>query len=304
MALHQRSEAKPPAGQDLPCGADLLAWRQRQLAVGGRAADLDWLVDLGGGLPWTALQSLRLDPSASVRLSQSLDGLEQLWRRHLSTAEPLQYLVGLCPWRDLQLLVAPGVLIPRQETELLVELALAVREGDPPQLWADLGTGSGCIARALAQAWPLSRGLAVELSPGAIAIAQENLRANLQAKQVELLQGSWWEPLRPWWGQLEVVVANPPYIPTAVWADLEPVVKEHEPITALDGGADGLKALRAIAVDATAALAPGGWLFVEHHHDQSTAVQALLADHGLGEVTAHPDLEGTSRFVAARRPLP
>lgn len=290
MAPNPCSDARQPTG------AELLVWRQRQLGLGGHRADLDWLIDLGGGLGWSGLQALRLHPGKTLQLSRSLDQLAQLWGRHLSTAEPLQYLLGTCPWRDLELQVAPGVLIPRQETELLVELALAKVGGGAPSLWADLGTGSGCLAKALAQAWPGSRGFAVEISRAAIAIATANLGADL-----ELLEGSWWEPLRPWWGQLELVVANPPYIPTPVWANLEPLVREHEPAQALDGGLDGLDALRAIALDARAALAPGGWLLLEHHHDQSLAVQAMLAGHGLVEVSAHPDLEGTSRFVAARR---
>jgi release factor glutamine methyltransferase len=95
-------------------------------------------------------------------------------------------------------------------------------------------------------------------------------------------------------------VSNPPYIPRAVWQGLEPVVREHEPALALVGGDDGLEALRAIAAAAGQALAPGGWLLLEHHHDQSEAVQALLQRAGLVQVEAHPDLEGQRRFASAR----
>jgi release factor glutamine methyltransferase len=102
---------------------------------------------------------------------------------------------------------------------------------------------------------------------------------------------------------LELVVSNPPYIPTAVWAALDPVVREHEPALALDGGADGLDALRAIAKGAAVALAPGGLLLLEHHHDQSEAVMALLAAAGLEQVQAHVDLEGHRRFATARHGL-
>ncbi len=207
------------------------------------------------------------------------------------------------PWRDLDIAVAPGVLIPRQETELLVERALAL--APPPagvDLWADLGTGSGCLALALARAWPASRGLAVELSAEALAQAQRNWRAADVQQRIEGLAGCWWEPLRPWWGQLLLVVANPPYIPTAVVEQLEPVVREHEPRLALDGGPDGLGALRILAAGAPVALAPGGRILLEHHHDQSDAVLALLHGAGLVEVAAFPDLEGHRRFAEARRP--
>jgi release factor glutamine methyltransferase len=264
-------------------GETLLVWRRRQLALGGRTEDLDWLLDLVGGLRWADLQRLRLAPERNIQLQSPLSSLEALWRRHLDCQEPLQYLAGRCPWRDLMLAVAPGVLIPRQDTELLVELAARLIER-PPAVWADLGTGSGCLAIALARLWPQSRGVAVDLSP------------------VALEAGSWWQPLQPLWGRLELVVANPPYIPTAVWTDLDPVVRDHEPALALDGGPDGLRELRAIVAGAGAALAPGGWLVLEHHHDQGEAVDALLAAAGLEEVQSHPDLQGVQRFASARIP--
>jgi release factor glutamine methyltransferase len=282
-------------------GDALLGWRRRQLALGGRAEDLDWLLDLVGGLRWADLQRLRLAPERGVPLQCALSSLEALWRRHLESQEPLQYLAGCCPWRDLTLAVAPGVLIPRQDTELLVELAEGLVDR-PPAVWADLGTGSGCLAIALARLWPRSRGVAVDLSPVALRQARANVAAAGVADRLVLASGSWWQPLEPQWGQLELVVANPPYIPTAVWSGLDPVVRDHEPALALDGGPDGLQALRAIAAGAGAALAPGGWLVLEHHHDQTSAVAALLAAAGLEQVQAHADLQGVRRFASARNP--
>jgi release factor glutamine methyltransferase len=287
-------------GQRQLSGEQWLAWRRRQLALGGSPADLDWLADMAAGLPWPQQQRLRLHPQHMVSLACDLSWLEELWRRHLDSAEPLQYLVGRCPWRDLELAVGPGVLIPRQETELLVELALAMAESAPSQ-WADLGTGSGCLALALALAWPSSCGWAVDRSPEALRQASFNLSQAGVADRVQLLEGSWWQPLRPWWGQLPLVVSNPPYIPTAVWAELDPVVREHEPALALDGGEDGLDAQRRLAAGAAHALAPGGLLLLEHHHDQSEAVKHLLIQAGLEQVQAHPDLEGNQRFASARR---
>jgi release factor glutamine methyltransferase len=296
--------AAPVPGQgEAIQGDQLMAWRRRQLADGGRPSDLDWLLDLAGGLGWGELQRLRLEPQHSVALRLGRPGLEALWQRHLRTGEPLQYLVGVCPWRDMELAVGPGVLIPRQETEILVELALrSVSAVAPPALWADLGTGSGCLAIALARALPTSAGLAVDLSAEALAQAAANLARHGLQERVVLHGGSWWQPLRPWWGRLALVVTNPPYIPSSLLPQLDPVVRLHEPALALDGGADGLAAIRTIVADAPGALAPGGRLFIEHHHDQSPAVQALLHQAGLEHVRAHRDVEGVLRFASAARP--
>ncbi len=297
--------APPAAGPDslLITAAELLAWRRRLLALGGGAAGFDWLLDLGGGLRWSQLQALWCHPEAEVRLDCSLEALEALWRRHLDTHEPLQFLVGLCPWRDLVLPVAPGVLIPRQETELLVDLALSLWPSDRVECrWADLGTGSACLAIALARSLPLSRGFAVEASPDALAQAGANLSRWELQRRVTLLAGDWWQPLEPWWGELDLVVSNPPYIPSATLAELEPLVRDHEPRLALDGGPDGLRAIRSIVAGSLTGLAPGGLLLLEHHHDQSDAVADLLDGAGLERLAVHADLEGRARFASGWRP--
>ena len=157
-----------------PCltGESVLTWRRKQLRLGGVASALDWLLDLEGGVSWQALQQLRLEPNSTVNLAVPLERLEAIWQRHCNGQEPLQYLVGRCPWRDLNLRVAPGVLIPRKETELLVDLALHTWSQHSgymePRLWADLGTGSGCLAVALARAWPRGKGCAVDRSAEAL----------------------------------------------------------------------------------------------------------------------------------------
>lgn len=284
---------------------DLLRWRRQQLELGGRASELDWLLDLEGGVPWQEQQQLRLNPERHVNLAVALSRLEALWEQHLRQHTPLQYLVGRCPWRDLELKVEAGALIPRQETELLVDLAQRVvspQRAGPCLRWADLGTGSGCLALALARSWPSSQGYAVDQSPQALALAAHNLATHPGAATVQLRQGSWWEPLQDCLGQLDLVVANPPYIPTEVWRALEPQVRDHEPELALHSGSDGLDAIRTIAAGAATALAPGGWLLLEHHHDQSPAVLELLAAGGLEQIQAHHDLEGVQRFVCGQRP--
>lgn len=289
---------------DRVSGEQILAWRRRMLRLGGAAAEIDWMLDLAAGLPWTRLQTLRLEPELRLDLKRKLQDLEMLWREHLSTAAPLQYLVGVCAWRDLELSVSPSVLIPRPETEMLVEVVLrlcAAAALPMPLRWADLGTGSGCLAVALARVFPGGRGFATDRSLDALQVAASNLRHPGVPSSVLLRQGDWWEALRSVQAQLSLVVANPPYIPSAELACLDPVVRLHEPLAALEGGDDGLREIRRVVAGAPAGLAPGGLLVLEHHHDQSPAVLELLRKAGLVDVQAHRDLEGVLRFASARR---
>ena len=283
-------------------GTDLLQWRRQQLARGGSTVDLDWLLDLAGGVRWASLQRLLLDPTRTISLEQSLEVLSQLWEQHLHGNVPLQHLVGLCPWRDVLLESSPAALIPRQETEVLVDLALSQFKTTPPARWADLGTGSGPLAVSLARAWPTAPGHGVDLSSDALRLAERNLQCCAPHHNCSLHLGSWWTPLKVWWGSLDLVVSNPPYIPSSVVDGLEAVVRDHEPHMALRGGEDGLDAIRAVVDGASTGLSPGGWLLLEHHHDQSILVIQLMRDAGLVQVSAAADLEGTLRFALARKP--
>ncbi|MFI0402212.1 MAG: peptide chain release factor N(5)-glutamine methyltransferase [Cyanobium sp.] len=282
-------------------GAELLSWRQDLLRLGGEARALDWLLDMVAGLSPSGLQTFRLHPHRPIDLPLPLGDLERIWREHLASSAPLQYLVGRCCWRTFEMAVGPAVLIPRPETELLIDLATTT----PPTadlLWADLGTGSGCLAIALAEAWPTSLGLAVDLCEEALSQARSNLHHAGVGHRVQLVQGSWFGALKPWWGRLQLVVSNPPYIPSHEIDELDPVVRDHEPRLALDGGPDGLSSIRTIAEAAPSALAPGGWLILEHHHDQSEEVLSLLDKQGLVDCEFHLDLEGNKRFASARQP--
>jgi release factor glutamine methyltransferase len=284
-------------------GEELLAWRRDLLRLGGEGQALDWLLDMAAGLSPSAFQTLRLHPHRPIGLQISRDDLERLWREHLVSSAPLQYLVGRCSWRTFEMVVGPAVLIPRPETELLIDLATQLMAiTGPTLLWADLGTGSGCLAMALAEAWPTSQGLAVDLSEEALSQARINLHNAGVGHRVRLVQGSWLEALQPWWGRLKLVVSNPPYIPSHQIDQLDPVVRDHEPRLALDGGHDGLSSIRTIAEAAPSALAPGGRLLLEHHHDQSDQVLSLLNEQGLVDCLFHLDLEGNKRFASARQP--
>ena len=283
-------------------GASLLEWRRQQLLRGGRAVDLDWLLDLSGGISWSSLQQLRIDPDRTVQPNCSLRILEEQWNQHLAKTIPLQHIVGRCPWRDVELEVSPAALIPRQETELLLDLAVQRIGGTPIRRWADLGTGSGALAVVLSSEWPEADGHAVDLSSAALSLAKRNLQRCVPLHHCRLHCGSWWEPLKDWWGQFDLVLTNPPYIPSGLVAGLHPVVRDHEPHLALAGGEDGLDAIRRLLAHAGSALSPGGQLLLEHHHDQSAAVLELMEQAGLVEREAVPDLQGVLRFAIAGRP--
>lgn len=212
--------------------------------------------------------------------------------------EPVAYLTGRRGFWTLDLEVGPAVLIPRPETELLVELALARIPVDTPLRIADLGTGSGAIALALASERPHAHVLAVDASGDALAVASANAQ-RLGLANVEFRAGDWFEPLAG--ERFALIASNPPYIalhdPHLAQGDLR-----FEPPQALASGIDGLDAIRRIVRDAPAHLAPGGWLLLEHGHDQGAAVRALLIEAGFVEVLTHQDLERRDRVTAGRRP--
>ncbi len=282
---------------------ELLSWRRSLLLKGGRAVDLDWLLDLGAGLSWSALQMLYIDESKSIDLDMSLDELTSLWEKHRMEHIPLQYLLRRCPWRDFELEVGPGVLIPRQESELLIDLAISKCEQKQNGVWADLGTGSGAIAVGLSRSFLHWEGHAVDCCNEALSIARRNLDKLSFTSNYQLHLGSWWEPLTPWWGKLNLVLANPPYIPISDIDNLSPEVRNNEPHLALCGGSDGLSSCRKIISGSLKALAPKGWLIIEHHYDQSDLVLKMMEQVGLSDLSVEKDLQGIKRFALARNNL-
>ena len=218
----------------------------------------------------------------------------QLLLRRLR-GEPVAYLTGEREFWSLPLRVTPEVLIPRVETELLVETALRLLPAHQGLRIADLGCGSGAIALALARERPRAEVHATDISPGAIAVAQDN-QARLGITNLSLHLGSWCEPLA---GRFELIASNPPYV-----AERDPHLAlgdcRFEPRLALTPGGDGLAALRAIARSAPACLAPGGWLLMEHGLDQGPAVRALLMAEGFAGIETLPDLAGCERVTMGR----
>ena len=215
-----------------------------------------------------------------------------------AAGEPVAYLSGTQGFWSLDLRVTPATLIPRPETERLVELALVRLPADAPCRVADLGTGSGAIALAIARERPMAAVVATDASKAALAVAVANAQRN-GIDNMWFRRGDWCEALGR--ERFDLIASNPPYIalgdPHLDQGDLR-----HEPPDALASGDDGLDAIRRIVRDAPAHLAPAGWLLLEHGWDQGEAVRALMAAAGFVEVATEPDLEGRDRVTLGRRP--
>lgn len=211
-----------------------------------------------------------------------------------AAGEPVAYLTGSKEFYGLPLRVDARVLDPRPDTEILVDWALELLAPLPAPRVADLGTGSGAIALALQHARPDARVLAVDASAGALAVARAN--AERLGLPVRFVQADWLAGIA---GPFDAIVSNPPYIPAQ---DPHLAALAHEPLSALASGADGLDDIRAIAAQAPALLAPGGWLLLEHGWDQAGAVQALLRASGLARVQSRDDLAGIARCTGGSMP--
>lgn len=225
---------------------------------------------------------------------QTCDDFERLLQRRRA-GEPLAYLTGRREFWSLVLQVTPDVLVPRPETELLVEWGLACLAGRRAPRVADLGTGSGCIALAIASERPDAQVQAMDASPAAIAVAKDNARRlELERVSFEIATFAQFQS-----APMDLVLANPPYV-----ADGDPhlAALEHEPRTALVADDEGMADLRQIAGRALEWLVPGGWLLMEHGAGQGAAVREILAQAGLADVETRRDLAGLERTSGGRRP--
>ncbi|MGE0748662.1 MAG: peptide chain release factor N(5)-glutamine methyltransferase [Rhodospirillales bacterium] len=232
-----------------------------------------------------------LDAAAAVRF----ESLVARRARH----EPVAYLSGRREFWSLDLAVTPASLIPRPDSETVVEAVLALLPNrDVPLSVLDLGTGSGCLLLALLSELPAARGLGVDVDPDALAVAAENAARLGLAGRAAFRRGDWGAGLD---GAFDVVVSNPPYIRHGDIDGLDPDVALFEPRRALDGGADGLDAYRAIAADLPRMVAPGGIAALEVGADQAGAVTALLAGADFLDLGTRCDLAGRPRCVMLRR---
>ncbi len=231
--------------------------------------------------------------------SVAMDAWKALEARRIE-GEPIAYILGKKGFHNIELLVAPGVLIPRPETELLVDIALAEISNHSGQIKIlDLGTGSGAIALAVASAAPQSSVTATDQSPDALAIATLNAQSLSLTEQVQFRQGSWYQALDSQ-ALFDVILSNPPYI-TAQDPHLSQGDLRFEPSSALTDYGNGLSCLEAIISQADQYLKPGGLIAVEHGFDQSDAVVQLMNSAGFNDIEVHLDLSGHTRAVSGRK---
>jgi release factor glutamine methyltransferase len=215
------------------------------------------------------------------------------------TGEPLQYITGETEFYGLPFSVTRDVLIPRPETEHLVERVLELAGSFPTPRIADIGAGSGAIAVALAHKLPQAEITAVDISTSALALAHQNAEQNGVAVRIRFLPGDLLTPVAA--EQFDIVVSNPPYVPVADRASLAVEVRDYEPALALFAGDDGLQLYRRLIPAAFDALAPGGFIALEIGCGQAPFVRLLLIDSGFQQIEFLPDLQNISRVVSAQR---
>ncbi|GCL49066.1 N(5)-glutamine methyltransferase [Microcystis aeruginosa NIES-3804] len=287
-------------------GQELSQWRQQAIADLEQAQispkEVDIFLQAVTDLDNLSLRLQSFREREKIPLSYSWSEITERWQKRLQARVPLQYLLESVVWRNFTLKVSPGVLIPRPETELLIDIVGETVRGDDGGIWVDLGTGSGAIAIGLASILTKAEIYAIDYSPTALAIAKENIIKTGFADRIILKQGSWWTPLEKWQGQISGMLSNPPYIPSAEILDLQIEVREHEPRLALDGGEDGLTALRYLVATAPDYLRSGGLWLVEMRAGQGEKVAQMLENQGnYRQIQIINDLAGFDRFVLAER---
>jgi release factor glutamine methyltransferase len=283
-------------------------WYDRQVVAANQndvsVYELDWLILRTNNLEKLDLRLRSPDISQKIT-DEILTNLDQLWQKRVSDRIPVQYLTGSVTWRNLELQVTPAVLIPRPETELIIDIisencqAPIYQEG----IWVDLGTGSGAIAIGLAQHFAATKVkvIAIDYSESALEIAKLNAVNNNQ--KIDFYHGNWFEPLAKLnlENKLTGLVSNPPYIPSIEVLNLQSEVTNHEPHLALDGGGDGLDAIREIVNTAPKYLISGGFWIIEMMAGQAGIVRSLLTANGnYTNIKIHQDYAGIERFASAQ----
>ncbi|WDR07517.1 peptide chain release factor N(5)-glutamine methyltransferase [Devosia rhodophyticola] len=267
-------------------------WRDQLADNGVAGPDMDAKLLTGAALD---LDELGLAVhEANVVAPEQKRQVEALMQRRLA-GEPVARILGRKGFYGLDFALGPATLVPRPETELLVDIALEAIGKKSVEI-LDLGTGTGCIPIAILANAPQARAIAVDLSADALLVAGQNATTHGVAGRLELLAGSWFEPLEPG-RRFDLIVSNPPYIASKVIAALARDVREHDPMLALDGGPDGLVPYRVIVEEARQRLRPGGQLAVEIGYDQGAAVMALFAEAGLLSINRFCDLSGLDRVI-------
>ena len=286
-------DSRPSVAVALAAGADAL----QAAGVDAATVDAEWLLASVLRMPRGAL---RIEPRRTLEPAEAGRYVARLRRR--MNREPLQHVLGTAPFRHITLRVGPDALVPRPETELLAQWALELLPtGLASPLVIDVGTGTGCIACAMAWERPSANVIALEASPRAAALARDNIAALGLSGRVRVEVSDLFSALAP--VRADVIVSNPPYLPTDLIPTLSPEVSRHDPRIAMDGGPDGLAVIRRIAAQSPAWLVPDGALVFETGGvPQVRYVTGLMEAAGFRALETRRDLAGVERFVAGRRP--
>lgn len=268
--------------------------RLRSAGKDAYAVEAELLLEKAVGLNRTALFCCGEEP-LSAEAAMQYEG----FLAERESGRPTQYILGTWEFMGLPFSVGEGVLIPRGDTEILVETILEKQQTEPLRTILDIGTGSGCIPVSLSHYGQFEYVLAVDISRKALGYATKNAAAN--HAEISFYESDLFQNIPAQWrGQLDAIVSNPPYIPKEDIAGLMTEVKDFEPRNALDGGADGLDFYRVIAAESREWLKQGGWLFFEIGYDQGAALRTLLADFGYTEIGIRQDLAGLDRVAFGR----
>jgi release factor glutamine methyltransferase len=280
--------AGPPVRVALELGTAAL----REAGIVDARVDAEWLLAEALGIARGRLVLHDQEPLERTTAARYVQ-----WLRRRIAHEPLQHIIGTQAFRDLTLTVSGHALVPRPETELLTGWAIELLAGARRPRVVDVGTGSGCIACAVAAECPRARVVAVDVSPAAAGLARANVTALGLTGRVSVLTSDLLAALAP--GRADLIVSNPPYLPSGLIASLAAEVSRHDPRLALDGGPDGLDVIRRLVEQAPRCLAPGGRLLLETGGgEQLLDVVALLGARGFARIETRPDLAGVERFVA------
>ncbi len=283
--LWQRWKAKNL--QELP--RNLKALYDALAARLGSELEARRIIECRAGLAWS---DVIISPQRMIDDSRVIQINDDLNRR--LAGEPLSRIYGMREFWGLEFVLSADTLDPRQETELIVELAVKRLKDNPPRSMLDLGTGTGCILISLLREFQEAKGLGVDISPGALQTAQENAQKNGVAARAQFIKSDWFDSVE---GKFDLIVSNPPYIARSVIPGLASEVRNHDPILALEGGEDGLEAYKKIFSSLFLFLNPGGLALFEIGFDQGETVVRLSEESNVSVRGVHRDLAGMARVV-------
>lgn len=267
-------------------------------ATGNPCARLDAEILLSHALGWPQLRVYA--DRGHVLSAEVLAVLAGMQARRLA-GEPVAYITGVQEFWGLEFKVSPDTLIPRADTETLVEVALAALKGRTAPHILDLGTGTGCILLSVVRDLPSARGVGVDKNDGAVGLARENAERLGLVSRTSFTASDWFSAVSKPEGGFDAILSNPPYIPAADIDGLMPDVRDFEPMSALEGGADGLDPYRLICAESVHYLADDGLLAVEIGIGQDQDVAALFEHAGFNGIEAHKDLAGISRVISGKK---